>query len=279
MLIVCDSADIKTELAQIPNVIVVGGYLIERARLPALLEEVRNIKTAHVENANAPVKWNLRDVRRALGIHGLPEDVQERLLAVSDQLRSELLDALGRSGAKLFVSVFRSHARQRDSLQALRADCVTYSFGNFLQRTARYKKRAHPDDRVELLLDWPAGNSRSEFVSTYLAGWRDGTCGGSIYESGPLEENLYEAAPIFGVTELDPRLQLADLVVGAARSFVNSCLEGAPQDNFGVRQFGLLRPHLGANPNSGNIRGWGVTVAPASSEFSDQIFEGLRRLA
>jgi hypothetical protein len=77
--------------------------------------------------------------------------------------------------------------------------------------------------------------------------------------------------------EFEPKLQLADLVVGATREFVNFALGKVTKESFGVQTFRSLMPSLYQRKH-GWILGLGLTVSPTRSDFSNAILAGLRAL-
>jgi hypothetical protein len=77
--------------------------------------------------------------------------------------------------------------------------------------------------------------------------------------------------------EFEPRLQLADLVVGATREFINFSLGKAKEDSFGVQRFKSLIPHLHQAPGR-QILGRGMTVSPTHSDFSTAVLDSLKKL-
>ena len=69
---ICDSSELMGIWgAEIPDVLITGGYALKREKLPQLLENVRKIKKQHGLDPECPVKWNLRDLDRALASHDL----------------------------------------------------------------------------------------------------------------------------------------------------------------------------------------------------------------
>ena len=77
--------------------------------------------------------------------------------------------------------------------------------------------------------------------------------------------------------EFEPRLQLADLVVGATREFINFSLGKAKEDSFGVQRFKSLIPHFYQAPGS-QILGRGMTISPTNSDFSSAVLAALKKL-
>jgi hypothetical protein len=130
--VVCDSADLNCGLgARVPDVIIVGGFALDEKGIAALLPAIRTIKQEHAGDADAPVKWNMKDLERTLHREGRTP-LFERLMQASDVLRSAMLAALVSSGATLFITILKAHSIQRLVLSRLRPRLVSYSFGNFL---------------------------------------------------------------------------------------------------------------------------------------------------
>jgi hypothetical protein len=279
MELVCDNSElIGIWGAEVPDIIVIGGYAIERASIPTLLKRVQNVKVAHGLDRYCPIKWNLRDLDRALASHKL-EGQQAILLAKSDPLRANLLSALTESGATLFASAILAHSNNKQILGETRQDLVGYSFGNLLMRAGLYCQEKAGGRRVDVLLDWPDRSDRTPFMDEYYAGWRHGHSAASEavkYKCGTLAGLEFAPAPTFTGTEFEPRLQIADLVVGVTREFVNFALGKAPKASFGVQTFKTLIPNF--YQDEGRVLGYGVTASPTHSDFSGAILAGLKVL-
>jgi hypothetical protein len=203
------------------------------------------------------------------------------LIGQSNALRSELLTELTAAGATIFASAIRAYSNKKQILGATREDLVGFSFGNLLMRVGLFCKGIADGRRVDVLLDWPERNDRGPFTAEYYTGWRYGRSGPEgkavPYQGGALANIAFSPAPAFAGTEFEPRLQLADLVVGATREFINFSLGKAQEDSFGVQRFKSLIPHFYRAPG-GHILGRGVTVSPTNSDFSTAILAGLKKL-
>jgi hypothetical protein len=72
------------------------------------------------------------------------------------------------------------------------------------------------------------GMTVAPFTAEYYTGWRYGRSGPEgkavKYQCGALADLAFSPAPSFAGMEFEPRLQLADLVVGATREFINFSL-------------------------------------------------------
>jgi hypothetical protein len=87
--VVCYNSDLNgIWAAEAPDVLVIGGYSIARNKIPTLLKRVQHIKTNYGLDPHCPVKWNLKDVDRALAAHDLPHQ-KELLLDKGNALRTE----------------------------------------------------------------------------------------------------------------------------------------------------------------------------------------------
>lgn len=281
MELVCDNSELNGIWgAEAPDVLVIGGYVISRDKVSPLLKKVQEVKAKRGLNAHCPVKWNMRDLDRALAAHDLIGQ-KDILIGQSNVLRSDLLTELTAAGGTIFASAIRAYSNKKQILGQTREDLICFSFGNLLMRVGLFCKGAAGGRRVDVLLDWPERNDRGPFTAEYYTGWRYGRSGPEgravPYQCGALADIAFTPAPTFAGMEFEPRLQLADLVVGATREFINFSLGKAKEDSFGVQRFKSLIPYLYQAPSS-QILGRGVTVSPTNSEFSTAVLEGLKKL-
>lgn len=257
--------------AEVPDVLIVGGYAVPEEAVSALTDAVFSAKAALCGNGSIPVKWNLKDVSRALQSHGL-QDKQSALLAAADPLRSSLLELLRVHGCTLFASILQGYSNRRQVLGKTRPDLIRYSFCNLLQRFGQFA-RAGASSGGRLYLDWPERNLPQPFTSEYLEAWRDGPG----YQIPPLGVLGFEPALSFGVTDFDPLLQLADLVVGVSRSLVRHAQGEVGESDFGVQQFREAIPAFYQSP-TGLLRGWGLVLSPKDSGLALEIVRAGARL-
>jgi len=281
MELVCDNSELNGIWgAEASDVLVIGGYVIPRDKVVSLLKKVHEVKEKRGLNRHCPVKWNVRDLDRALTAHNLIGQ-KDILIGQSNTLRSELLTELTAAGATIFASAIRAYSSKKQILGATREDLVGFSFGNLLMRVGLFCKEIANGRRVDVLLDWPDRNDRGPFTAEYYTGWRYGRSGPEgkavPYQCGALAGIAFSPAPAFAGTEFEPRLQLADLVVGATREFINFSLGKAQEDSFGVQRFKSLIPHFYQAPGA-HILGRGMTVSPTNSDFSNAILAGLKKL-
>lgn len=280
MELVCDNAELKGVWgAEAPDILVIGGYAIRRDMTVGLLDRVKAFKIKHGLDGHCPVKWNMRDLDRPLEAHGL-KDQKQILLDKSDAIRTDLLDALTTAGAVVFISAIHAYSNKKQILGKTKEDLVGYSFGNLLMRVGLFCKEKAGGRRVDSLLDWPEANNRTPFTAEYHTGWRYGRSGpensGVKYQCGPLSSLAFSPTVVFAATEFEPRLQLADLVVGAGREFINYAMGKKEKESFGVQRFKALLPHV--YHLNGQTLGRGITVSPTNGELSTAVLKALNAL-
>ena len=212
MEFVCDNSELNGIWgAESPDVLVVGGYAIPRDKVSPLLKKVEQVKANRGLNAHCPVKWNMRDLDRALVAHGLLGQ-KDILIGQSNLSRAELLNELTATGAKMFVSVIRAHSNKKQILGETHEDLVRFSFGNLLMRAGLFCRETANGRRVDILLDWPERNDHGPFAAEYYTGWRYGRSGpegNSVkYECGALSDIAFTPTSIFAGTEFEPRLAI-----------------------------------------------------------------------
>jgi hypothetical protein len=280
MELVCDNSELNGIWgAEAPDVLVIGGYAIPRDNVRPLLTKIQEVKSKHGLDPHCPVKWNVHDLDKALAAHDLIGQ-KDILVDRSNALRTDLLDALTAAGTTIFVSAIHAYSEKKQVLGKTRQDLVGYSFRNLLMRAGLFCREQAGGRRVDILLDWPEANNRTPFTTEYHTGWRYGRSGqedtGVKYECGALADIVFAPAPAFAGTDFEPRLQLADLVVGSSREFINFSLGKAKETSFGVQRFKCLMPNL--YRRGGQILGGGVTVSPTRQELSTAVFEGLKKI-
>ena len=68
----CDNSELNGIWgAEAPDILVIGGYAIPRDKVAPLRKKVQKVKENLGLNPHCPVKWNMRDLDKALMAHGL----------------------------------------------------------------------------------------------------------------------------------------------------------------------------------------------------------------
>jgi hypothetical protein len=72
MELVCDNTELNgIWAAGAPDVFVIAGYAIPREKVSPLLKKVQSVKGRCGLNTHCPIKWNMKDLDRALMAHDL----------------------------------------------------------------------------------------------------------------------------------------------------------------------------------------------------------------
>lgn len=270
--VICDNTELQALWnSDVPDIIVIGGYAIPGENVNPLITAIRRRKEELLGDDQIPVKWNIKDLGRALNAHGL-DNLLPTLKSNSELIRSDLLRLLRESGATMFVSVVLAHSTKKDKIPKM--ELAGYSFSNLLMRVGLFKKSLKNASDCELILDWPDGHQREPFIKEYRLGWKSGKSGNNQKEisffCGPLKNLGFHASPLFGITDFDERLQLADLLVGCSRSFINYCMDKTTEKDFGVQEFNKLLPSLYKDPK-GKVLGCGLSISPLNSTLGKMI--------
>jgi hypothetical protein len=267
-----DTTDLVGPGADAADILLVAGFSLPRERVPDLLRSARATKRRLCNHETVPVKWNLRGQPRALNLHGYGA-LQDLLIEISNELRSALLQCLREAQPSIFLSILHAHSFRRQVLIDLCEDLTRFAFANLLMRLGLSRAAAADTRQTEVSLDWPEGNAPSPFIAEYLSGWREGVSPNGLrvvpYRCGPLRDFGFLPSPVFGVADVDERLQLADLCVAASRAFVNCAIGRAAGTDYATEEFRKLIPCLYAP--AGMVMGRGVTVAPANQDLSRQV--------
>lgn len=268
---VADLSELKSIWAdKTPDLFITGGFGIPETRIASLYSAVEACKSKHLGTTAIPVKWNLRDLDRGLGLFKV-SDRKSQLIAVGDSLRAELVHLLCAHHAVLFTSILLAYSSRKSVLAEKRSDLIGWGFSNLLQRFGLFARTVECAGG-SILLDWPDRNQPTPFVTEYLGAWEKGD--GNF--CGPLKKLGFDPSPAFGLTDVEPLLQLADLVVGMARALVRNAQNGYPAPDFGS---GLVRDNIESfyKDKSGRILGWGIAVSPSTAAVSKQIRDALTR--
>src|SRR4051812_44965592 len=128
MEIVCDNSELNGIWgAEAADVLVVGGYAIARDNVGTLLTKVQEKKSHFGLDPHCPVKWNFRDLDRALMAHNLLGQ-KDILMGKSSEIRKALLDLLTGAGATIFTSAIHAYSNKKQVLGKTKDDLVSYSF-------------------------------------------------------------------------------------------------------------------------------------------------------
>lgn len=283
MIVYCDSSQLAAiEGTDVPNIIVVGGFGVRRHRHDDLRDQVRAIKEDHTDDLHVPFKWNIRDARDDIERHG-DADFYRTVAGESGEMRSRMLRALRDASATVFTSIIRAYSDREQQLQDVGDRLPRWGFVNLLQRVGLCvdsNVAGTPD--VQMVLDWPSSNQRAPWEAEYRAGWRDGDSANPDHEGkylcGPLRDLGFRPGLWYASTAYTEGLQLADLVVGATRRFVQwTHLDQRPRTDDGVQEVADLLNYF-HDRRAGIVVTRGMVVAPRDGALISDLQAGVREL-
>ena len=140
--------------------------------MQALSQRIVEIKAEHGLSAWHPVKWNIRDLRKAYEATG-DGMLYERLMRESDAIRSEMLSLISE-----FDTIAMACGLQRFSGTPSNADCYSWAFENLMQRVGLLarERRGMGDGYPTMMIiaDWPQKGVDKTLFDVYAAGYHHG---------------------------------------------------------------------------------------------------------
>ena len=251
--------------APIQDVFMFGGIIVEQEQEAPLRKQIEDIKEKYGPR-RAPLKWNFRDLKDVYK-RADADTLHKDLLNSSREWRTELLRLAIAADLKLVLACIEAYSLERKIIKLRKQSIAQYAFSNALQRVALHSKQSDASS-CEVVLDWPDKGDPQPFCREYAAAFKDAkTTEGHPYHSGPLSGLGFTDTPMFQNMENSSLLQLADLVVGAVREYIEYSL-GKRSDGLGVDLTREMKHLFYGAPK--NICGWGLVVAGAS-EFRHKI--------
>jgi hypothetical protein len=260
--------------AEIPDILLFGGVIISPEAEAALQSEVEKIKKRH-GHPRAPIKWNLKDLKE-LYRKQHQKELYERLVASSAEWRAELFNCLAAADCALLISCIEGYGAKRDVLKKRKDDLTRYIFTNGLMRFGLHVRGAKPA-YAQLVLDWPDKGISKPFDSEYADAYDHGkTSDGNVtYQCGRLSSLGFADSVMFTNMPQCQMLQIADLIVGATREFLECCL-GKKERGQGLNCLKAVRDKIRGAP--GNIVGRGLIVSSGNAEFLGRVKQGVKEL-
>ncbi len=247
-----------------PDVFAIGGYFIRLEQLNDFQNRIQQVKDGYGFPPQTPVKWNLKDTgikRFCTGDRWLSEDVTGRLLQYSFNIRRDLLSLIGEFDARIFISARYDHHWR----ETTHAEFYGWAFENLLQRVGlmfqRQDLRARENSSTILVMDWPQNEVGKDFFDLYQGGYHFGygLATHQNYFSGRLSDfHLLDSLTHASTYHSGP-LQIADLVVGCCRDFLNWAYRGRGEQK--IRgMFDLLIGHFDTD-SQGRVNDCGFKIA------------------
>lgn len=262
--------------AEIPDILLFGGVIASADAIHHIRNEVQNLLEPF-GSRRAPLKWNFKDLRPYYERAGR-SDLWSRVNDNMRDIRTGVFDILSRADCALLVSGIEGYSEKRDVLKKSKESLSRYVFTNGLMRFGLHVK-AIDSKGAQVVLDWPDKGQPHLFNDEYAHAFTNGkTSDGAIkYTSGKLSALGFDDAPAFCSMESSQLLQVADLVVGATREFIECCL-GKKKGGQGIDCLRLAREKWRGAPRADDVLSRGLAISSGSKDFRAKVLDGLRNV-
>lgn len=262
-----------TKDSVIPDILIFGGLIIGSAEEAALKKSVEQIKKKHCGYERAPIKWNMRDLESLYKVQGM-ESLYDDLFSKCQDWRREIFDLIAETECTVLVSFLEGYSADRAVLKDKKDALTGMVFSNALMRYALHVKDTKPQS-AGIVLDWPdkgkPGTFDKEYASAYYMGM---TADKSVkYTSGPLAALNFNDSAYYANMNHSTMLQVADLIVGAAREFLDQCIKDKKATQ-GLSCTKRIASRFRGAP--GKIFGYGMVVPSRNTELSEKVKRGIK---
>lgn len=260
--------------AEIPDILLFGGLIVDQDTEQAIKSKVEKIKK-HYGHPRAPVKWNMKDLRDLYKREGMLP-LYEQLMKGSREWRKEIFECLSITECALLVACIECYSCRRKVLKERKDELTRYIFTNGLMRFGLHVRDLKPGV-AQIILDWPDKGIARPFDSEYSSAYSRGkTIDNAVgYQCGKLSSLNFVDSVLFTNMLHSTMLQVADLIVGATREFIECCI-GKKYGGQGLDCLKLIRGQFRGAPE--NIIGRGIVVPSGNSEFLAAVKKGVKCL-
>ena len=261
--------------AEIEDILMFGGIALEQDAEQAISAIMENVKKPYKQEADFPVKWNIKDLKEYYEKKGLAE-LYQVLLAESKEWRSQVFGEASDIEFTIIIALIKAYSQQRETIIETKKRLTRYVFSDALMRVGHHVKEVNAS-AVELVLDWPEANQpRHIFDEEYQSALIYGvTCEKQEYHCGVLKELGFSDSIYFTSMKACSVLQFCDLVVGATREFIDLALE-KDKETFGFDLLRGLNMKFRGAPK--NVVGRGLSIAPTTGELIEKVSEYIPKL-
>lgn len=247
--------------AQIQDIFLIGGVLVNDENEKKIREIFENIKLEKFGKIKIPIKWNLK---------GLDKSYHEILLPESDILRERLIKETLDCDYKIIISCIEAYSLDRKKIKEFKGNLHQFVFDNALMRYAKHIQECSISN-ASIILDWPPRNSSSIFDHVYNRAFIEGkSLIGEEYYSGPLSKLNFDDCLYFTHMINSSLLQLSDLIIGATHEFIECALGIKEKEkNFGYKCFDLFKSKFRGYPS--NTIGRGLIISSGNNELKEAV--------
>lgn len=258
--------------SEIPDIHIFGGLIIDENIELELRRNVEIIKKKYGGDKRLPIKWNFKDLKNIYTKRG-KQDKYDLLNKNITLCKEEIFSEIAKYDFKVIISCIESHSQKRKIISSLKNDYTHYLFSNCLMRFGLEMQERNKDKNIKaaVILDWPDANNPELFYSEYVWAFNVGKTSdkSTTYNCGPLKDLGFHDSIFFTTMKNSTKLQVADLIVGAFREFVEECLE-KKCDALGTRLTKMIIERYRDYPN---VIGRGIIVSSSSYDLTKKINE------
>lgn len=259
--------------AEIPDILMFGGIAISEDSEQELCSKIEMIKKNRCAHPRAPIKWNLKDLKYIYNKEKI-DNIFTKLLESVRECRLDIFKAIADSDGTIIIACIEGYSPKRAILKLRKDDLVRYVFTNGLMRFGLHVKGTKPR-YAQVILDWPDKGNSKPFDVEYAHAFSSGITSDKKvpYKCGKLCDLAFSDSVYFTNMTHSTMLQVADLVVGATREFIEYCLgkKGAGQ---GLDCLRIVKDRFLGAPNK--ILGRGIIIPSGNREFLSCIRTGIQ---
>lgn len=263
--------------AELPDILLFGGIAVRKEAIPSLMRTISQVKKRYSADPHYPIKYNFRDLRQWFDSRGL-RALYRALLKDSQDWRARLVEESLACDYKIVIACANIFGKTANRIRRSKATVTRFCFADALMRVALLIRESSATT-CDVILDWPEGNRHATYTDEYRSAYVNGCCHDyplNKYYSGPLKDLGFTDSPLFTRMEDCNLLQFSDIVIGAAREFIDFCMDKKPIENFGVQLTKRLVPKYRGYPH--RIVGRGISVSPPKGTLQKKIFKKMLEL-
>jgi len=260
--------------SEITDIFLFGGIVVHESMEKSLQLAVEEIKKEY-GFSHSPIKWNMRDLKKLYVRHGILY-VYENLIQSSEIWREAIFEELVKHEVTIIVACIESYSPKRGKIKLRKEELASHAFGNGLMRFGLHVKD-HSPESAYVLLDWPDKGNSKPFDIEYANAYNFGKTPGQriTYKCGALNHLGFSDSIYYTNAHYSTLLQVADMVVGSSREFIECCLGKKPPGQ-GVKCLKIVKSIIRGAPDK--ILGRGIIVSTGNTELRNKVENGIVEL-
>jgi hypothetical protein len=259
--------------ADIPDILLFGGVAIAPEHEPVLREKIEGVK-AKYGHKRAPIKWNLKDLKKTHQKQS-QEQLYRDMFKSSNDWRKEIFEETSDCEFTIILSCIESFSKRRKDIKAVKERLSEWVFSNGLMRYALHVKESAPE-RAFVILDWPDGGNAKPFDREYTSAFNRGKSANGVgYHFDALSKLPFHDSALYTNMLHSTILQFSDLVVGASREFIEYAIGKRNEgDGIGIECLKLFLSKFRVYPN--NVLSKGLNVSTNNAGLRNKIRAAIR---